>query len=250
MPLININNKNIYYNIQGKGEHIILLHDGFFNTTSWDSIRKELSKHFTVIDYDRFGYGKSDRFTSTVEDDLIDLYVKELEEFVKKLKLKKFYICGHCLGGAIALIYTVRNPEKVHKVIAESVGYYSDKKIAIKSDLTFRPFDKINEKLKTNLIKMNGKEYAKKFWDIISSYKLTYIMSEDYSILDEIKKIKCPVLIVNGDRDIYFDVDHPIKAFNTIKNSALWIVPNTNHVPHIEKKEDFLNNIIRFLNLK
>ena len=250
MPIIKINNKNIYYNIQGKGETLILLHDGFYNTTSWDSVRNELSKHFTVMDYDRFGYGKSDKFTKKIKKDLIDLYVEELEIIVKKLNLKKFYICGHCLGGAIALIYTVRNPEKVYKIIAESVGYFSDKKILVKSDLTFKPFDMINEHLKKNLIKMNGEEYARKFWEIISDYDLTYIMSESYNILNEVKKIKCPVFIINGDRDIYFEVEHSIMAFKTIKNSTLWIVPDTNHIPHIEKKEDFINNVIKFIKMK
>ena len=250
MPIIKVNNKNIYYNIQGNGDPLILLHDGFYNTTSWDPVREKLSKYFTVIDYDRFGYGKSDKLTKKIKDDLIDLYVKELEIIVNKLNLKKFYLCGHCLGGAIALIYTIRNPEKVYKIIAESVGYFSDKKILVKVDFTFCPFDMINKKLKKILIKMNGEKYARKFWEIISDYDLTYIMSDNYNILNEVKKIKCPVLIINGDHDIYFDVEHPIKAFKTIKNSKLWIVPDTNHIPHIEKKEEFINNVIKFIKMK
>jgi pimeloyl-ACP methyl ester carboxylesterase len=250
MPIIKINNKKIYYNIQGNGPYLILLHDGFYNTTSWDSVRDKLSKYFTVIDYDRFGYGKSDKFSEKIQNDIINLYVEELEAIVNKLKLKKFYLCGHCLGGAIALIYAVRNPDKVLKIIAESVGYFSDKKILIKSDMTFRPFEMINEKLKKALIKMNGNEYAKKFWEIISDYNLSYIMSDNYNILNEIKKINCPVFIINGDRDIYFDVDHPLKAYKIIKKSILWIVPDTNHIPHIEKKDDFINNLIRFIKSK
>src|SRR5271157_930269 len=98
MPFIKINNKSIHYNINGSGEYLLLLHDGFYNTTSWNSVRDKLSKHFTVIDYDRFGYGKSDRYTEKFNGHLINLYVEELKELVEKLALDKFHICGHCLG--------------------------------------------------------------------------------------------------------------------------------------------------------
>jgi pimeloyl-ACP methyl ester carboxylesterase len=247
MPFLEINGKNIYYNINGEGENLILLHDGFFNTASWDGVRKELAKHFRVIDYDRFGYGKSDHYTEKFDGDIIGFYADELERFTDELGLEKFNLCGHCLGGAIALVYAASHPERVGKIIAESVGYFSDLKLLMKSDITFKPFSEMHKPLKKNLIKMNGEEYAGFFWECIYEYKKSYIMAEDYSILNEVKKVESPVLIINGDRDFYFDVEHPLKAYKTFKNAELWIVPRCGHTPHIEKKDDFVRNTVNFL---
>ena len=247
MPFKEIKNKKIFYNITGSGFPLIMLHDGFYNTISWEPVRNKLAEYFTVIDYDRFGYGKSDLYSGPIVGDLLEIYSAELLDFSKSLNLDEFYLCGHCLGGAIALIFAKKHPQNVKKIVAESVGFYSDLKILMKSDWTFRPFPEIDKKLKKDLIHMNGEEYAVKFWNILRDYKSSYIMSENYNILKQMKKIQCPVFLIYGDRDIYFDIEHAGTAYKKFKNARLWVVPETSHTPHWEKKDDFVNNVVSFL---
>lgn len=247
MPYININGKNIFYNSTGTGEPLILLHNGFYSTDTWNNVREALSKHFYVIDYDRFGYGKSEKYTDIIGGDIVKQGVCELSSFIEKLKLKDVSFCGHCLGGAIALLYTAENKSNVKRVIAESVGYFSDNKLLLKADMTFTPFDQIPEELRSYLKKMHGEDYSKFFWELLCKYKNGYIMKPEYNIIDTIKKIKKPVFIINGDRDFYFDVEHPLKAYKKLKNSRLWIVPETGHDVHIESEYEFIRNVIDFL---
>ncbi|MBN2546118.1 MAG: alpha/beta hydrolase [Spirochaetes bacterium] len=247
MGFIEINDKRIFYNLTGKGDKLVLLHDGFFSSMSWDSVRDKFSEKFYLLDYDRFGYGKSDKFNTLLNEDIIDKGVEELFLITKSLKFNKFSLLGHCLGGAIAILFAIKYPEKVDKLILESTGFFSDPKILVKSDWTFKPFKQINVKLKNKLVKMHGEEYAEKFWDTIRNHDISYIMNQNYNILNELKKIDCPVLLINGDRDFYFDIDHTLGAYKKLKNSKLWIVPGCNHVPHIEKKEHFIMNVYEFL---
>ncbi|OHD76158.1 MAG: hypothetical protein A2355_01955, partial [Spirochaetes bacterium RIFOXYB1_FULL_32_8] len=207
---------NINYNITGTGEAVIFLHNGFYSTETWNNIRNEISSQYKMIDYNRFGYGKSDHFNTFLKEDIIENGIAELKEFIEKLELDRFFLCGHCLGGAIALLYAARNPEKVIKVISESTGFFSDHKLLLKSDLTFRNFDEIDNNLRTSLINMHGYDYSKEFWKILCNYHNGYIMKESYNILDEVKKIKCPVLLINGDRDFYFDINHVALAYKKI----------------------------------
>ena len=248
MPILNLNTGiNINYNLTGKGESIIFLHNGFDSTSTWSKIREKMSKYFTVIDYDRYGYGLSDRLIHEITGDIIEHGVEELNNLVNKLNLKIFYLCGHCLGGAIAIYYTIKYPHKVKKLIIESVGYYTNDLIIIKSDWTFQPFECIDNNLRQKLIKMHGDEYSKELWKYLCNYKEGYIMNKNYNIIEKIKEIKCPTFIISGDKDFYFDVDQAVKAFNTIKNSKLWIIPDTGHEPHIEREDEFVNNLNRFL---
>jgi pimeloyl-ACP methyl ester carboxylesterase len=46
-----------------------------------------------------------------------------------------------------------------------------------------------------------------------------------------LSQIKCPTLIIHGDRDKYFPVGIPVEMFKAIPNSFLWIVPNGVHLP-------------------
>jgi len=247
MPYVNLNNKHIFYNLTGKGEKLVLLHDGFFSSMSWDSVRVKLSENFNILDYDRFGYGNSDKFNEVLNEDIIDLGVEELFLITEKLKFDKFNLIGHCLGGAIAALFTKKYPEKVKRLVLESTGFFSDPKILVKSDWTFKPFNQIHIKLKNKLIKMHGNVYAEKFWDVIRNHDRSYIMNHDYNILNDLKSINCHVLLINGDRDFYFSIEHTLEAYKRFKKSLLWIVPGCNHVPHIEKRDQFIININEFL---
>lgn len=46
-------------------------------------------------------------------------------------------------------------------------------------------------------------------------------------------KIKCPVLIIHGDRDEYFPINIPVEMYKSIQNAYLWILPNGRHIPPI-----------------
>ena len=57
---LNIGGSNIYYEEDGAGETIVLIHDGLMNSSVWDGEWNILLKKFHVIRYDRRGYGLSD----------------------------------------------------------------------------------------------------------------------------------------------------------------------------------------------
>ena len=63
----------------------------------------------------------------------------------------------------------------------------------------------------------------------------------------ELQKIKCPVLIISGDRDV-IKLEHSIKIFNNIENSNLFIMPGATHFGSVEKPELFNLVLMDFFN--
>ena len=230
----------------GDGEPLFLLHNGFYSQTTWDAVIDSLAEHFFVVSYDRYGYGHSSHW-GDIGGDIVEAGVSELEALVGHFGFDHINLLGHCLGGAIALLYAQRHAECVGRVVAESVGYYSDDDIQFKSDWTFQPYDIIPQELCMTLETMHGSEYAKVFWDTIRHYKGGYIMNPNYSILSQVRKIKNEVLLIMGDRDFYFDVAHPLPALTKMKHAALSVIPNAGHDVHIEQTGDFLHYVERFL---
>ena len=57
---LQIGESRIYYEEAGKGEAVLLVHDGLASSVTWDSEWQALAKKFHVIRYDRRGYGLSD----------------------------------------------------------------------------------------------------------------------------------------------------------------------------------------------
>lgn len=249
MPYVEIEGHRIHYHDTGAGRPVILLHNGFYSARSWDPIRGALSGRFRVLAYDRHGYGQSTHFSGeTLKGDIVELGVQELTAFADALALEQLDVVGHCLGGAVGLLFAVRHPDRVGKVVAESVGYHGDFSSLIKTDMTFVPFERIEKAIRRKMVAMHGETYSRILWSVLSDHRESYIMSQTYDIRDEVTRLKAPLFIINGDRDFYFDVEHPMQIYKRLrKNARLWIAPNCGHDVHVEAPEAFIRNVMGFL---
>jgi pimeloyl-ACP methyl ester carboxylesterase/DNA-binding CsgD family transcriptional regulator len=80
----------------------------------WRHWLLELSRDNTLIRYDERGNGLSDR---EVEDLGFEAWVSDLETVVDARGLERFPLVGMSQGGAVALTYAVRHPERVSQLI-------------------------------------------------------------------------------------------------------------------------------------
>ena len=80
----------------------------------WRHWWSELSNHHRVIRYDERGNGMSQRDVSEVS---FDTWVRDLETVVDAAKLDRFTLLGISRGGAIAVAYAVKHPERVSKLV-------------------------------------------------------------------------------------------------------------------------------------
>jgi pimeloyl-ACP methyl ester carboxylesterase/DNA-binding CsgD family transcriptional regulator len=86
----------------------------------WRSWLQALSAENTFIRYDQRGCGLSDR---NVEAQSLEAWVGDLEAVVDSLGLERFPLIGMSQGGAIAVAYALRHPEKVSRLVL--VGAYA-----------------------------------------------------------------------------------------------------------------------------
>lgn len=80
----------------------------------WSHWFREFSKGHTLVRFDQRGTGLSDR---DVDELTMDAWVRDLETVVDDAGLERFPLLGFCQGGAIALSYAVRHPERVSHLI-------------------------------------------------------------------------------------------------------------------------------------
>lgn len=80
----------------------------------WRHWLTSLGQHFTFIRHDQRGCGLSDW---NVEEFSMDAWVQDLESVVDSLGLERFPLLGPSQGGAVAIEYAVRHPERVSHLI-------------------------------------------------------------------------------------------------------------------------------------
>lgn len=100
----------VYYE-GGQGPTIVLLHGFDADKSVWLQTAKLLTPHFHLIIPDLPGWGHSSRVPDASYN--IDAQAGRLDAFVQTLRLQRFLLVGHSMGGAIAGVYASGHAEHV-----------------------------------------------------------------------------------------------------------------------------------------
>jgi pimeloyl-ACP methyl ester carboxylesterase len=63
MPTANVNGVRIFYELNGTGDALVLVHGSWVSHHSWDPVAPRLADSFRVLTYDRRGHSESERPT-------------------------------------------------------------------------------------------------------------------------------------------------------------------------------------------
>lgn len=95
-------NTNVYFTSNGKGNAVVLLHGFLENSSMWHEVAKELAKKNRVICIDLLGHGKTGNlgYIHSMEDQ-----THMVKAVLNHLRLRKYIIVGHSMGGYVALAF-------------------------------------------------------------------------------------------------------------------------------------------------
>jgi pimeloyl-ACP methyl ester carboxylesterase len=112
MPVCEADGININYRVYGEGIPVVLSHPFSASLEFWGDLIQALPSKFQTIAYDVRGHGLS---SAPVGEDnyRLDILAEDLHHLMEHLGVKSAYVGGLSLGGAIAIGYAHRHPEKV-----------------------------------------------------------------------------------------------------------------------------------------
>jgi pimeloyl-ACP methyl ester carboxylesterase/DNA-binding CsgD family transcriptional regulator len=261
----------IAYSINGQGPVMVkaanwLSHIEFdMLSPVWKHWHKDLSKHNTLVRYDERGCGLSDR---DVDDLSFESWVDDLETVVDSLGLDRFPLLGVSQGGAVAIAYAVRHPEKVSHLILYG-AYGRGRLVRDKSAAALQEAATMN-----NLIKLGWGREHDAFRQVFSSQfmpgatleqlqafnelqRISCSTENAVRFLDEFNKIdvmematqvKCPTLVLHarGDLRVSFDEGRVLAA--QIPGARFAPLDSSNHVLLSEPAWDvFMSKVKSFL---
>ncbi|UXA16131.1 alpha/beta fold hydrolase [Mycobacterium sp. SMC-4] len=108
------------YAVTGKGAPLVraanwMTHLGYdIESPVWSHWVRDLSAHHTFVRYDERGCGLSDWHA---QDFTFDDWVTDLESVVEAVGLERFALLGVSQGGAVAVAYTARHPDRVSRLV-------------------------------------------------------------------------------------------------------------------------------------
>ena len=103
-------NTNVHFTSIGKGNAVVLLHGFLENSAMWNEIANILSKRNRVICIDLLGHGQTGNlgYIYSMEDQ-----AQMVKAVLNHLKLRKYVVVGHSMGGYVALAFAKLFPSAI-----------------------------------------------------------------------------------------------------------------------------------------
>ena len=110
-----VNGLQMYYEIHGAGEPLLLLHGAYGTIDLWGSVLSSLAEHRRVIAVEQQAHGH----TADVDRPLnYEQMTEDTAALLRDLGIEKADIFGYRMGGNIGLQLAMRHPNLVRKLVA------------------------------------------------------------------------------------------------------------------------------------
>jgi alpha/beta superfamily hydrolase len=194
-----------------------------------------VENNIATLRFDKRGVGKSKSIGLKEADLTIDRYADDLVSIINYFKGKGYsaiYVIGHSEGSLIGLIAVQKNKISGFVSIA-GAGNSADEilKKQLRSKLPqvlFTQVETIIDSLKNcHLVKQVPPQFNSLFRPSVQPYLISWFK---YNPTILISDLNCPLIIIQGDKDIQVDVDEANILVKASQKGKLIVISNMNHV--------------------
>lgn len=263
---IKVGNLQVYFERDGTGEPLLLIHAGLQDHTMWESQVKELSKQLEIITIDLPYHGKSSGIDTTI---LVQDVIKII---LDSLQLNKINIAGVSMGAAVTQDFVIAYPALINKVILISSGINGYDKIQQVDSLSLQWYRKFVQALEQKDTALAAREFTIAWaegvyrpGDSLQSAVSKYVYDKTLSNLrlhrlagwprlqskppaiENISKITQPVLIIDGDKDLPYITTSSDYLEKNIRGAKRVKLKDVAHMLNMEKPNEVSNLISDFI---
>ncbi|MEN6464934.1 MAG: alpha/beta fold hydrolase [Syntrophaceae bacterium] len=251
------------------GPPLILVHGLGASAEIWKDNIGELSAGHRVYAPDLVGFGHTDK--PDIKYAPFDFLVF-LQAFIDTLGFEKVSMAGLSLGGGIALLYALENPERIDKlVLVDSAGLGKEMTVPMRlGSISFLSrWFKVSKPILEGLMKrlvynpdvitgglvdlyyklLSQPDSMRTISRVLSSVANLAGAKKDVLVMirDRLSTLKAPTLIVWGKEDRILPLEHGIYGQQQIQGSKLFVFEQCGHVPNLEKPREFNELVLKFL---
>jgi pimeloyl-ACP methyl ester carboxylesterase len=238
-----VNGLNMYYEIHGEGEPLVLLHGGLTSIDiSFGAMIPTLAKSRKLIAIEQQGHGRTadiDRplsFTQMAEDTIA---------LLQQLGIEQADFFGYSDGGNVAIGIAISQPQMVRKLAIAGTNY-NNEGVA----------PEIIEFMRTASAEALGPEMEAMYaavapnpedWPIVVEKVMKLGAEFEGWPSEDIAAIQSPTLIVIGDADIVLP-EHAVEMYRLFPHANLAVLPATDHFLRLQDPVWLLSMVEDFFN--
>jgi pimeloyl-ACP methyl ester carboxylesterase len=264
MPTIVIEGVRIYYQQQGQGRPLLMLHCGLGTGGDFAAILPALAERYLVITPDRPGYGQSDH-EIPFDERYFTAQAHWMDCFLAALGIATAGLWGWSDGGVVALGMAIRHPTRVRALVVEA-GHLRGRKPET-MDSTARPASGppaaptgtafiaqhlrpagLPAEERARLARQHGAEYGPVLAQKWARFWLD-LGRRDAALYDgRLREVRVPALVLHAADDPYVPVEEAEGLAAAIPTARLRLFPEGGHAIHAgPARTAFLATALAFL---
>ncbi|RME07702.1 MAG: alpha/beta fold hydrolase [Anaerolineae bacterium] len=265
MPKVEVNGVNLYYEVTGEGEPLVLIAGLGYPLWQWHKMIPYLAEHFRVVAFDNRGVGQSDTPPGPYTAQML---AADTVGLLDALGIEKAIIMGHSMGGFVAQALALDYPARVSKLILCSTNFggpnhvpITPEAMAVLSDTTGDPqtrfFNGIKVSTAPGWAEANPEVVQEWLdWRLANPINLPgyqaqmaiglALISPEAAFENRLPQVKAPTLILFGAHDKVVPPANADLLAAKIPNSQVVIFPDAGHFFPIEVPEAASRAVIEF----
>ncbi len=256
MPYIEQKNGDkTHYIKKGLGvKNIVFIHGNLSNTIWWEKTLDILPEQYTGYALDLPGSGLT---PETGERHTIQYLADFVKGFVDALGLNELIVVGHSMGGGVAQLFTLTNPDMVKGlVLLDSMSadgfhvLYNTGQERLKSLID--NFELLNKSIRVIAPMCNDEAMLQRTIEQSSKASEQVFLEQPITMhesnwMDRVHNIACPTLFIHGKDDHFVPQDGSERTAAAIPNCELKYIENCGHYPMSEQPEAFYKTLLGFI---
>jgi pimeloyl-ACP methyl ester carboxylesterase len=219
----------IYYEVYGSGQPLVLLHGGLYGDISeYEKLIPALSKSHKVIAVETRGHAKSGIGKQPYT---YQLMADDAYAVIRHLTADSVLLVGFSDGAVIAMDLAIRHPELVKKMVFAggniSASAYRPTVMDDLKNLSGASLERDDPGFVKERKKLMPE--PERWPDFVELLKHAWVNQVGVTY-QQLKTIKCPVLIAAGDRDQYNPIESFLSIYKLLPHAQLAIIPNSDHI--------------------
>ena len=260
MPTLTRPDATIHYQTLGEGPPLLLLAGIASDHASWGPVAPLLARRFRLVMPDARATGRSSpgahAFAALAEDAVA---------LIEHLGLARAHVCGHSMGGMVALDLATRFPARVDRLVlaatmpgptpvaagmfgalirARRQGLSEENFLRLLHPWLFGPAFFADPHAQQAAIAM---ALAYPFAQPHEGLEAQLRATAGLDLRDRVGQVAAPTLLLLAGRDLLFPADESAAAFAAIPDHRVDVLEGAGHALHWDTPEAFAAALIRFL---
>lgn len=256
MPFVPVNGVRLYYEVEGSGRPVLLLHAVGVDLTCWGAQVQALAPRFRVLRVDLRGHGRSE---APPPPYTLQGFAADVHALLHQLQLAPAHVLGLSMGGMVAQVLALDYPKDVSALVLADTNSTlpADVRPAIVERGEAAVRGGMASVVETTLARwftpgFMGSDVVQRcrtrlLTDNVQAWAASWRAISEVNTEPRLAEIRVPTLVITGESDVSAPVARAQAMATLIPGAVVQIVPGAPHMAPLERPELFNPPVLDFL---